>query len=158
MKFAKYNCQFFIVMLLSTQFACSINNNLSHASYDCNKTIGFEKLESGILNGERNALLEFVTCREKYEGGNLGDLYRAAGVFSTSSPDMYLEILDQQSISPNEMPNFLIMLPLSTVDNTDSKKAELRKRIERISTAKPSKIKNIALDILESRLKSLDAE
>lgn len=123
--------------------------------FDCSKTRSFEELESGMINGEKSALVEFVTCRKNFDGANLGDLYRAAGLFTVVNPEEYLGILNQQQVSQREMPNFLIMLPLETVDNFDNKKAVLRERLTRINSVKPSPTKNTALNILEERLKQL---
>ncbi|OQW42502.1 MAG: hypothetical protein A4S08_11715 [Proteobacteria bacterium SG_bin4] len=96
-----------------------------------------------------DAFMEFVRCRHQYDGGDLEDLYRASGFFLEDDPEKYLEVLRYFNITKREMESFLLMLPLSTIDNIDLKKAEINKRITLLQSVKDSELKIQALEMLK---------
>lgn len=140
------------LLLFSSSGACGREPGVA---VSCNE--GVEDLLAAMSSAEPLALETFVRCRSAYEGGNLGDLYRAAGGYISSNPDLYLKVLTQQKVSEKELSNFLIMLPLSLVDNIEGKKSELEGRIESIRTVEPSDVRAVALRILEEHLRFLSS-
>ena len=99
-----------------------------------------------------DVFIEFVRCRHCYDGGDLEDLYRTSSLYLETNPERYLEVLKDFNITTREMESFLLMLPLSTVDNIDLKKAEINKRINLLLLVRDSELKNQALEILKNEL------
>lgn len=122
---------------------------------NCEEKENYEKLLSELTKGDTQALKYFIKCQANYDGGNLGDLYRASGIFLITHTNLYLFLLEKESLSDNQLENFLLMLPLETVDNIDLKKGEIKKRLESIRVANDSEIKKRTIKILEKKLNFL---
>lgn len=144
--------------------AIALGLNVCHAAdgpdqitSNCQENRNYSELYSEISKGNCLSLIYFVQCRKNYQGGDLGDLYRASGNFILTKPDMYLFILERESVSEKELENFLVMLPLDTVDDVERKRIEIRNRLESVKAVKDSNIKNMAISIFEKELNFLSS-
>lgn len=80
------------------------------------------------------------------------DLYRASGLYLEINPERFLDVLKDFKITKREMENFLLMLPLSTVDNINLKKVEINKRINLLLLVRDSELKIQAIEMLKNEL------
>ena len=80
------------------------------------------------------------------------DLYRASGLYLEINPERFLDVLKDFKITKREMENFLLMLPLNTVDDIDLKKDVINKRINLLLLVRDSELKIQAIEILKNEL------
>lgn len=114
--------------------------------------MSYEELLGRMNARDYDGFIEFVRCRNRYDGGDSEDLYRTSGLYLEINPERYLEVLKNSNVTKREMESFLLMLPLSTVDNIDLKKAEINKRINLLLLVRDSELKIRALEILKNEL------
>lgn len=73
-----------------------------------------------------NAALLMFKC---WDGGELEDFYRSAGIFFESQPHAFLRTAKEKTIKDSHLRDLLTMLPLDTVDNIDNQISVVENRI-----------------------------
>lgn len=129
---------------------CEAQQSISSCS------MNFQELFRRMNVHDYDVFIEFVRCRYHYDGGDLEDLYRASGLYLEINPERFLDVLKDFKITKREMENFLLMLPLNTVDDIDLKKDEINKRINLLILVRDSELKIQAIEILKNELVFLE--
>lgn len=89
-------------------------------------------------------------------GGNLGDAYRAMGLFFENKPSYFSKTISDNNVSDVNLKNMLVMLPLHTTDDIPEKIRILENRIRALSGLEGSvdqAFYSKALSILTKELK-----
>jgi hypothetical protein len=82
-----------------------------------------------IRNGDKLAFKAAMMVYKCWDGGELGDFYRSAGMFFEIHPYFFFLTLQESLIPDSELESFLTMLPLSTTDKLDLKLSIIDNRI-----------------------------
>ncbi len=70
------------------------------------------------------------------DGGALGDLHRAMGVFYEDNPQVFFEVAHDSKKTKEELKSMIIIIPLETTDNFPLQINTLRKRLAILSSFK----------------------
>ena len=114
----------------------------------------FNLIEAGNELAFRAALVVF----QCWDGGDAEDFDRSAGVFFEHSPRIFLEVVTNSDVSPDQLRRMITMLPLETVDNIDAKLSRIESRISKLQSIDNPKLadaKNVGLAALTREKKEL---
>jgi len=82
-----------------------------------------------IAKGNEPAFRAALLVSRCLDGGELEDFYRSGGMFFEAKPGAFLQIIKEKDISDLQLRDFLIMLPLDTVDHLDRQIHMIENRI-----------------------------
>ena len=114
----------------------------------------FDLISKGNLFAFHAALLVYK-C---WDGGDLEDFDRSAGIFFDTQPLVFLQTVKEKAIQDSEIVDMLTMLPLDTVDDIGRKISMVENRIKKlknISDESLSEIKRKGLSSLEKEKNDL---
>lgn len=114
-----------------------------------------------IRNGNSLAFSAALLVSECWDGGELEDFYRSAGMFFESEPLLFLKISEEKKIPDTEFRYMLTMLPLDTVDDIERRISILDRRIATLNGVDEeslSAVRSRGLSILEQRKKRLEEQ
>lgn len=122
-----------------------------------NEQSNFKWIIDGVLAGDESVLRVAVPCRNQFQGGNLGDIYRAIGSYTHKNVGQLIDYLSDAAVSNYEIERIFAMLPLSYVDDLNGKLEEVKKRKDLIQQAETSNLmlKNKIISVLENEEKFL---
>lgn len=86
-----------------------------------------------IRAGNVSAFLAGLLVERCWDGGDLEDFYRIAGVFFEAQPRAFLQIVKKNAIPDSTFEGLLTSLPLDTVDDIDRMVAVVDARIDLIA-------------------------
>lgn len=112
-----------------------------------------------VGKGNELALRAMLLVSRCLDGGELEDFYRSVGNYFEAQPQLFLQIVKEKAIPDSQIRDFLIMLPLDTVDNLDRQIHIIENRIVLLTNVNENtlqEVKNSGLFFLEKELKSLN--
>lgn len=112
-----------------------------------------------IRGGNPSAFSAAMLVSECWDGGELEDFHRSAGIFFEAQPYIFVQIVNERAISDSQLRYMLTMLPLETVDQIDRKIAVVKNRIEllkNLNSEQFGEIKRKGLSFLEKRKEGLE--
>lgn len=116
------------------------------------------KLFELIGKGNESAFRAALLISKCLDGGELEDFYRSAGIFFEKRPYVFLQIIQEKTISDLEIRYLLTMLPLDTVDNISKQIFIIENRIKILKNNNDKsliKIKEKGLSFLENKKEEL---
>lgn len=72
-----------------------------------------------VAKGDEFAFRAGLLVARCFDGGEMEDFYRSAGLFFEAQPSLFFEIAKENKTSESATTSMLTMLPLDTVDNID---------------------------------------
>src|SRR5208337_1372602 len=85
-----------------------------------------------------------------WDGGDLEDFYRSAGIFFEKQPLVFLQSGKEMGISDSEIVYMLTMLPLDTVDDIDLQISMIKNRIEKLKNIDDESLNEIKIKGISS--------
>jgi len=86
----------------------------------------YSQIEAGYITALEVGL-DIQSC---LGGGELGDFYRASGVFFEMKPQIFIETVVQKRVGQVQINKMLTMLPLNTTDSVENKVVILDLRLQ----------------------------
>jgi hypothetical protein len=105
-----------------------------------------------ISTGNMSAFQAALLVHKCWDGGDLEDFYRSAGILFDTRPLVFLQTVKEKAIQDSEIVDMLTMLPLDTVDDIGRQISMVENRIKKlknISDESLSEIKRKGLSSLE---------
>lgn len=102
----------------------------------------FDLIRAGNVSAFRAGLL----IEKCWDGGNLEDFYRSAGLFFQAQPRDFLQIAKENAIPDSTLESLVTTLPLDTIDDIDRKIDVVDARINMIA-----KVDENSLEIVKTK-------
>jgi len=112
-----------------------------------------------IAKGNEPAFRAALLASRCLDGGELEDFYRSGGMFFEAKPGAFLQIIKEKEVSDLQLRDFLIMLPLDTVDHLDRQIHMIENRIALLKAVDENSLqeaKNRGLSFLEREQNDLN--
>ena len=117
------------------------------------------QLSELICEGSPFAFRAALLVSECWDGGELEDFYRDAGIFFERQPLVFLQTVKEKAIKDSQLRYMIIMLPLYTVDNINLKLSVVENRIAILKTIREESLnekRDKGISFLKKEKKNLE--
>lgn len=135
MKYFKHVMSIGLTLLVAIYFFCS-PVNASNPTLSVETSIDREEVSRKIRDGDVSAINYAYKNIDKFDGGDLEDLYISTALLFDRDPVLFFDLMKNNKVEDLQIVTMLTMLPLSYVDNYPDQIKAYKTRLALLKSAR----------------------